>query len=339
MLSALLLALAAAPQVSAEAVALWDAGNREQALALLEAALERRPDDPELRADLARRQLQVHRYQAALDSAGPLGPELAPVRARALYGLAHYAEAVELLDPTVPETALLRIDALLALGRVDRAEEAIRAAVGLLGPDDLRLRRLQAQSLARRGDHEGAIPLFRSALEADSWDLASLYGLGRSLVSTGRREEGLATLERHRALVPLMDRLDFALKSLDLQPLHAPNHANVGDVERELGRTDRALAAYARAEELATPDEAVPVALRHARCLAEDRDDLEGALAVLDRAAELAEDVRLHVRAGDLLQAAGEHARAAERFAQALELRPGDAQIEARLAAARAEEP
>ena len=50
-------------------------------------------------------------------------------------------------------------------------------------------------------------------------------------------------------------------------------------------------------------------------------------------------DVRLLVRAGDMLHGAGHYKRAAEQFTLALGLRPDDQQIRERLEAARAKRP
>ena len=158
----------------------------------------------------------------------------------------------------------------------------------------------------------------------------------RALISAGERDEGLAVLERHRTLVPLFDQLDFAERSVDLAPLHAPNHAAVGDAQRALGRLDEAQAAYARAIELARGEELVPIALRQARLLAEDRSNVDGAVSALESAAVRFPDARLFVRSGDLLMTAGRPIDAVQRYLKARELRPQDAQIAQRIEAARA---
>ena len=83
----------------------------------------------------------------------------------------------------------------------------------------------------------------------------------------------------------------------------------------------------------------VPIALRYARLLSEDRDDLEAALEVLASAAhrlEPGDDARLFVRAGDLLLAADRPVEALHQLERARELRPRDRAIAERVETARA---
>ena len=154
-------------------------------------------------------------------------------------------------------------------------------------------------------------------------------------MDSGRREEGLARLAEHRVLAQRLDALDFAQRGLDLAPLSAANHALLGDAERGLGRSERAQAGYRRGLELAGEAELVPIALRLARLLVEDRDDLEAALDLLETTGQRSSDARPWVRAGDLLQEAGRSMDAVQRYYKARELRPDDAAIEARIEAAR----
>ena len=125
------------------------------------------------------------------------------------------------------------------------------------------------------------------------------------------------------------------MRGLDLAPKHAPGHAQVGDVERKLGRFDRARAAYRVALGLAKDEELVPIALRAARARVEDQGALDEALAILRGASERRPDARLHVRCGDLLTAAGRHDEAVTDYLAAAELRPHDAAIAKRLERAR----
>lgn len=330
----LLLALALAPQDAGEAQALWDQGRHEEALASWSAALERDPEDVELRRRLAARLMEAQRPQAALQVAQALGPEAQGLRGIALYLLARHEEALQHLSAGDPQQALLRVECLEALGRAEEAAAAVDQAAAALGARHPRVLVLRARRLAADGAHEQALPLLREAVAADPLDREALFALGQALVRSGAREEGLALLQRHRELLPLLDARDFALQSLALDPAHAANHARVGDAERELGRLDEAEAAYRTAAGLARDaSERVPVALRHARLLHEQRGDLDAALALLQAAAARAPDARLLVRAGDLLAAAGRDGEARAQFTRALALRPGDAQIEARLAA------
>jgi tetratricopeptide (TPR) repeat protein len=315
------------------AVEHWSAGRRELAIAALEAQLAT-DDDPQQRELLARWQLAVHRYSAALATLERPPALESGLRGEALYALTRYAEALEWLDPSRPQHVLLVIDALEATGRLDEARAALQQARELHPPETPELLGFEGRQRARDGDHRGAVQSFRAALAADPLDRRARFGLGRSLLACGEREEGLAELARHRELGPLIDGLDFARQSADLAPLHAPNLAAIGDAERALGLFERAAASYARAAELAQPDELAPIVLRHARLLEEDRSDAAGALGLLEQALARVADVRLAVRAGDVALRANRLAEACSYFERALRLRPGDKTIQARLEAA-----
>jgi len=312
---------------------LWARGERDAALALLAEQLARQPQDAGLRAALAARQMEAQRFEAALVSVAPLGKEADGLRGTALYLLGRYDEALRCLSPSDPTQTLMRVEALEALGREADAEAAVAEAAGALGEQHPRILALRGRRLLAAGRAAEALPLFRAAVAQDPLDREALFGLGQALVRTGAREEGLAVLQRHRELLPLLDARDFALQSLALEPMHAGSHARLGDVERQLGRLDAAEAEYRLAAQLAGPGEVVSVALRHARLLSDDRADLPGALALLDAALERGDDAHLLVRAGDLLAGAGRHDEARARYERALLLRPGDEQIRARLAA------
>jgi tetratricopeptide (TPR) repeat protein len=258
------------------------------------------------------------------------------MRGRALSALGRFEQALEHLPRTDFASMCQRIDALEALGRIDEADGEIDQALALAAPNDARADELIGRRAARRGRFDEAVAAFRNALAKEPLDRAALFGLGQALVKSGKRDEGTRVLAEHRRLLPLLDQLDFAEQSLDLDPRNGPNYAALGDAERALGRIERAEAAYVRAEELAEPDQLVPIVLRHARLLAEDRRDIDGAVRVLEAAAQRTPDPRLLVRAGDLLAEAGRAREAVERLERALALRPQDAQIQRRLEAARA---
>ncbi|MCZ6598574.1 MAG: tetratricopeptide repeat protein [Planctomycetota bacterium] len=321
----------------AEAERLWAEGRRVEAVDRNAAELARRPDDAELRALLVERELEIHRYAAALEHAALLGPDFDDERGFALYWLGRYEEALARLDSDLPDQTLLVVDACEALGLEQETARAIEKAADVLGRSDPRVLTWRGKVLASEGDHARAGETFRAALAQDPHLPEALFGLGRALVRSGKRDEGLAVLRRHRELVPLFDQLVFARKSLDLNPLHAPGHARVGDVERAIGRIDRALEAYRRAESLAEIDQVVPIALRHARLQAEDRGDVEAALRVLRLAELRVTDVRLIVRAGSVLLAAKRPAEAVRELERALGLDPGDEAIRSILREARAD--
>lgn len=316
--------------------ALWDAGRRSEALDTWQAELAAVPGDRALRLRVSEAQVAVHRYAAALETAAPLGPEADRLRGLALYRLGRWEEALAHLSRDEVLQVLMRVEALEALGRAEESEVDVARAAELLGEDDVRVLGHRARALARRGDDAGALELYRRAHALDPFDPAALFGLGRALVAVGKREEGLAMLERHRELTPKLDALDFARRSVDLAPLHAANHAGVGDAERALGRFEAARAAYGRGLDLAGPAEVAPIALRCARLLAEDLGQLDAAVALLEEAGAKSDDPRTWVRAGDLLLEAGRAMDAVQRYLKARELRPDDAAIAARIEAAHA---
>lgn len=339
MIAALVLALAQSPAASAPAtpVELWNAGRRADAIARLEAGLATSRDAAADRVQLARWELELTRYDAALKHLDGLGPQWDKLRGELYYRSHRYEPALRRLDPADAEHALWIVDALEALERFDEADAALDRATALRGAGDARVQSQRGRAFARDGRWKEALPCFETAHKADPIDAEALFGLGQALVRSGDEKRGLELLEQHQRLLPLLDRLQFAQQSLALEPLSAPNHAAIGDVERELARTDtsrreRAAAAYERALELALPAQVVPIALRAARCYDEDFRDVDRAVALLVTCEARVPDARLPVRAGDLLAKAARRDDALAAYRRGLALRPNDAQIQARIA-------
>lgn len=338
MLSILVLLLAGAASARQDPPweALWERGARPEALAVMRQELDARPADAELRALLAARSFELRRFAAALEQAELLAPRLDALRGRALYMLARYEEALSFLDARDPEELRLRAECLRALGRLAEMEALIPAAEQLLGPRHAFVWLLRARAAERAGESREAARCFRAVLALAPLEAEARHGLGRALVRAGEREEGLRVLAEHRALLPLLDALDFAQRGVDLAPRKAGNQAALGDAWRALLPFDaaaraQARAAYERALELAAREELAPVALRAARWRHEDEGDLEGALALLERAFERCADARLLVRSADLLAGSGRRAEALQRLRAAAELRPQDAAVRARI--------
>lgn len=317
-----------------DARALWNAGERAEAIVARRAELGQ--ETGSAWREVVSWQLAVHRPKQALEDAQRCGPPCDALRAEAFYALDDYAAAVPLFDESDALHALLKIDALEALSRFDESDAALARARERFGASDSRFHGCDGRRLARLGRHAQAVAAFRAALAVDPLDGEAIFGLGRALVASGERDEGLKVLGEHRRLVPLLDELEFARRSADLAPNHAPNHTAIGDAERALGRRDAARAAYARAEALGRGAELVPNALRLARLCSDDENDLEGALAALERAHARFADARLCVRRGDLLLAAARDAEALAAYEEAAKLRPNDGEIAKRLEAARA---
>lgn len=314
---------------------LWNAGERSAAIDAWSAQLTVRPTDNALRRRLAEAELAVHRYAAALQRADGLGAELDFLRGTALFRLGEFERALQKLGRTDTASLLMRIDCLESLARFDEVDAEIVLLAQAVGERDAALNVLRGRSAARRGENAAAEACFRRALEIDPLEPAAMHGLGTSLVRRGERDEGLRWLTEHRRITPLLDQLDFARRSIDLAPSHGPNHAALGDAERALGRAANAELAYRRASELAKKDELAAIVLRHARVVAEDLSDVERAVRLLDSAYERCSDVRLLVRAGDLLLASDRRDAARVRFEAAAQLRPNDGEIQKRLRAAR----
>jgi tetratricopeptide (TPR) repeat protein len=338
MLWAAVMLVCAQGGAEARAEELWRRGERAAAIEMLQAAVRESAAQqaPGLRLELARRLAEVHRYEAALEQARGLGGEGAALRGLALCKLGRHAEALAELPENDELSLRLRVEAAEALGRFEESDRALEAWRKRVGDKDPRAALLLGRQAARRGEFERAATEYERALNFDACDAAARFGLGQALLRLGQRERALEHLSEHRRLTPLLDQLDFAERAVDLAPNHASNWGAVGDAERALRRFERAEAAYRRAAELAAPEEVAPIALRHARLAAEDRNDVRGAVELLERAAKRVDDARLWVRAGDLLLKFGDRAGARERFERALALRPQDEEIRKRLEATKA---
>lgn len=311
---------------------LWNAGARTEAIEALAAELAQRPDDAPLKRELVQCEVAVHRYRAALEHMTGLGEEVRALRALALFRAGDYASALKYLTQDDVDEALMRIDALETLGRFEESDAELEALRARAVRDDARILACDGRRLLRLARPADAVPAFRRAVEADPWDGEALFGLGRALMASGARDEGLRVLQRHRELVPLLDRFDFARRSVDLAPAHAPNYTALGDAERELGRLARAEAAYQTAARFASCPDLTPNALRHARLLADDRHNPQTAIDLLVACAEHCPDARLFIRAGDLQRTLSRPGEALALYTRALSLRPDDLEIQKRIA-------
>ncbi len=316
-------------QASDKVVELFQSGARHEAIALLEEDVRKAPDNAALRLQLVQCLMSMRMYRRSLELIRPKVGEA--LRGRALFFLARYEEALDHLDVADEDEVLMVVDALEALGRLEERDRAIERARKVLGPNHASVQVLLGRRAASKGAHAEAVGFFRKAVDLDPVEPEALFGLGSSLVRSGKREEGRVVLEEHRRVLPLLDQLEFAERSLQLNPGHAPNQAALAGVHRALGQLDRAESCYRSALSGASDEQLVPIVLRYARFHVENRADLDKAVALLGEAAQRVRDVRLHLRAGDLLAAAGRQHEARAAFERALQVRPGDSAIVERL--------
>ena len=178
-----------------EAAALWSSGNREESIARLTKALADDPEDIALREQLARQQLVVHRYAAALETTQAAGQALQHITAEALFYLDRFEEALPLLDSSDPTQALARVTAFEVLGYSDEATAALDEMVDLAGVDLLGMSLARGRLHAAAGRHEDAAFAYQSVLDKQPNDPGALFGLGQAWVRTGRREQGLELLK------------------------------------------------------------------------------------------------------------------------------------------------
>lgn len=322
-----------------DARAAWERGERRSAVELLEGWLAEHPESSPGWLELAGWRSRIRRHEGALEALAQLPEDVAKgaaasrLRGEALYALGRLAEALNWLDPELETHSNYRLDALESLGRTLELAAELEHAGKLFGADRPEILLRRGQLALRAGDPQGARAHFERALDLDDLELRAMFGLGTALVRLGERELGLEHLSQHRRLLPLLDAVHFAQESLAIAPNHAPNYVTLAEAWRDMGRLDRAEQAFRQALPRTTVDDAAPVGLRWARFLEEHRSDPQAAVDHLDRVAtQLPQDPRLPVRAGDILARAGDKPGAAQRFRIALKLRPGDAQIEARLA-------
>jgi len=328
----LLFGLLQAPSDLQDPGQLWVAGRTDAAIARAREFVARHPEERETRELLIGWQVLLQQYQAALDDLGPAGGVVDRAwRGRILIGLGRYEEALAHLSVDDPEQAVARVQCLYALGRPDDAGDALEAAAGLLGADDAALAFWRGRLLAARAEHSAAIPHFRAALAREPLHMGALFGLGQSLLRTGARDEGRAVLERHRELVPLVDRYDFAVQSLSLAPTHGPNLAQVAGIEAELGLLDAARDRFQLACRMTTAEDAAPIALRAARFHEEVRRDPAAAVDLLASVGERFPDPRIWVRAADIAARAEQLREARSFLVRARDLRPADESILERL--------
>ncbi len=189
-------------------LALWHAGEAEEAVRNLGRAVELEPEDPGLKLVLG---IALHRLRRFAEAA------------------ACYREAAAQSADLAPAHAGLG-RALAALGRFDEAESAWRRAL-VLAPDDADAHRGLGDVLQAGERLEEAESAYRRALALQPDHAEARVNLGLALQGQGRLEEAEAA---YRAAVAL-------------RPDMASAQGNLGEVLRRLGRLEEAEAACRRA--------------------------------------------------------------------------------------------
>ena len=312
------------------AVELLRSGKAPEALEVVREAVAQTPEDDALRRDAVELAFACKRWKDAL--AWTEGrPAFRAKRAEAAFFAGRYAEAIELLDESQAGEAFLLLDALEALGQLARHDQVLERLRVRLGENHVQVAAALGRVALRNRDYPKATACFARALEQDPWLLEAIFGHGRALVLSGQRDAGRAELTRHRRLVPLFDQLDFAERGVELDASHGPNHARVGDVERQIGRSARAKAAYERGLERTAGNDRTPIVLRLARLLIEDEQDTPQAVELLRAELVSRFDPRVGVRLGDILRDADDLEGARAAYADVLRRRPKDDAVRQRL--------
>lgn len=157
-------------------VALLEAGRPREGMVRLEAAAEKRPEDPDLLYYL---------------------------------GLAHSELAKELFErlrtryPESARTQQMLGDELAAMGNHDAALKHLRAAVAAR-PDLHGVHFAIGELLVSLGDYEGAEKEFRAETQLAPGSAAAAYRLGSVLLNRGQMGEALTELQRANTLQPDM---------------------------------------------------------------------------------------------------------------------------------------
>ena len=297
----------------------------QDALPILQRAIELLPDDADLHCDLGTALRQrgdlagaAARYQRAL--------ELSP---------AHLAAMVELAN------------ALQLCGRFLEAAATYRRALNI-EPEVAELHNNLGNALRDSGRTDDALSSYRRAL-AIKPDFAEAHSnLGNALRGLSRFDEAAGSYRRALAIKPefaeahnnlgnaLRDlgQLDDALASygraLELDPNFADAHCNFGNALRDVGRLHEALVSYRRALELKP---ALPEAHNNLGNVHLDLMQLSEAEASYRRALDLRPDyVHAHTSLARVLRQQGRATAAEESCRTALRVAPGSADTVAFLA-------
>ena len=198
--------------LTTQAELLASSGREDDALPLLERAIELQPDSPEVWGAKASLMLQLSRYEEARDDA-ERAVSLAPGdiaarlhQATALIELGFYGNAVRSLDETLrqqPESFVAQTNkgvALYRLGECGRAIACFDAAIGL-SPDFSDAWANKAATLAKcLGEHEAALEAVEKAIESRPQHAQLWFNKGVYLRTLERLGDAIAAFERAEQL-------------------------------------------------------------------------------------------------------------------------------------------
>ena len=301
-------------------------GNWEEATRLLKNGMKRFPDNADFVRQIVSVEILAGKTDAAIENlrAGiqraPRSYELAILLIDLLIDQKQFAEARAKIDelikaglkPTLPNY----LKARLLIGADDlraaiKLLEEVRQDLGPASEWSGRVNVLLGHCYRRIGEHEQELQAFRRAVRDEpTWGVASIE-LGSALLSNGRLDEGLQTLEPMRLALELPPGYWILLSRARLQrQIRKPaSERRWEDVEEALTKADAAEpgieAAIVRAEMLAA------------------RGDFDAARAVLEKAR--AQQVRKEWPKAALLSAAifelqGQIPAAIEQYSRAVDL-------------------
>jgi tetratricopeptide (TPR) repeat protein len=157
-------------------VALLESGRAREAVDRLEAALEKRPNDPDLLFYLAQAHAQLSKQ---------------------------VVEALRASSPDSPRTHQVLAEAQAAVGNRAAAEQHFRTALSKR-PDLRGVHYALGELFLESGDYERAEPEFRAETQLASGSAAAAYKLGLVLSNLGRTAEAVAEFKRADELQPEM---------------------------------------------------------------------------------------------------------------------------------------
>jgi tetratricopeptide (TPR) repeat protein len=177
-----------------------------------------------------------------------------------------------------------------------------------------------------RNDNKSAASHFDRALAANAAYAAALAGRGEALLKLGEREQALGSFEAAIAADPQLSALRSRIEVLRFRGLQ--NDVDAARRAAEAGRLGDAHALYERTLK-ASPDS--PFLYRELAVVERRQGNLAAALAHAQKAVELnPSESRNFVTIGEIYEAQGEYAKAAEAYSAAAAIEP-NASIDLRI--------